>query len=119
MGTLTQKTPQNEYLNGVWKEIDLNTGEIIQEEPFKYRNNEMDSETEIEPLTGYLAGKLSNMIYTSAPISPKRGDRFELEDQPNERKAMRVDPVRSKKTDLRLKNIKNKLLYLPKIITFE
>lgn len=119
MGTLVQKTPQNEFLNGVWHSVDLNTGEISESIAFKYRNYRQDTQEEIQPMVGVQLQKVTNMIYTSSPITPKAGDRFDLEDQFNRRKAKIIDPVRSKNSDLRMKNVRDRMRYLPKIITFE
>lgn len=116
MGTLTNKTPANEYLTGFVKKKDKYENTYSKGKMFKYRNFSDDQSTELESLSNMQQSHNTNIIYTSYPIDFSNSDLLVLEDQPNERKIKEIIYDSNKKTDLRLKNVKNKTLYLGKII---
>ena len=121
MSTLVNKTPRSEYLEGKLFIKDKETGATGDPIPFFYRNYKTDQSIEQQPLKGMQMDKKSNMIYTSAPLVFKGSYEVELEDQSNIRKIKKVnyDRKNSKKTDMRLRGVKDKTLYLGKIIILE
>ena len=124
MSTLLQKTPRSEYLNGILFIKDKITGETQDGIAFNYRNpsnEEVDQIIEQQPIKGLQMDKQSNKIYTSAPLVFKGSYELDLEDQERTKKVKKVlfDHRNSKKTDMRMKDIGNKTLYLGKLITLE
>ena len=124
MSTLIRKTPTSEYLNGKLFSKNKLTGELGEPIPFKYKNPNqevVDQVMENQPIKGLQMDKLSNLIYTSHPSAFKGSYRVQLEDEDQTRKVKKVlyDRKNSKKTDMRLVGIKNKELYLGKLITLE
>lgn len=124
MSTLIQKTPRSEYLTGILFIKDKLTGETQDGIEFNYRNpssKEVDQIIEQQPIKGLQMDKKTNVIYTSAPLVFKGSYELDLEDQDRLKKVKKVlfDHKNSKKTDMRMKNIGDKNLYLGKLITLE
>ena len=125
MGTLSMHTPQGEYLEGKLFKKDKLSGSTADGIPFFYRNpseKEIDQIIENQPIKGLQMDKKSNIIYTSAPLTFAGSDEILLEDQGKRtRKVKRVIPDRTKsrRTDLRLRGVRNKDIHLGKFITLE
>lgn len=124
MSTLIQKTPRSEYLEGTLFIKNKLTGETQPGISFKYRNpsgKEVDQIIENQPIKGMQMDKNSKKIYTSAPLVFKGSYEVDLEDEALTKKVKKVlfDHTNSKKTDMRMKDISNKTLYLGKLITLE
>jgi|LGOV01.1.fsa_nt_gb hypothetical protein len=124
MSLLTNKTPTSEYLNGKVFVKDKLTGTTSDPIPFKYKNpnqKEVDQVIENQPIKGLQMDKLSNLIYTSYQSTFKGSYDVQLEDEERTRKVKKVlyDRTNSKRTDMRLVGIKNKELYLGKLLTLE
>ena len=121
MSTLIRKTPFSEYLEGFLFKVDKETGDFGEGIRFMYRNYLDDENAEVQLIKGMQVDKVSNKIYTSDPISFDGGDEVDLEDQEFKRKVklQRFDQKKSKRNDLRLKGVKDKHLFVGKIITLE
>jgi len=124
MSLLTNKTPTSEYLDGKLFSKNKRTGETGEPVPFKYKNpnqKEVDQVMENQPIKGLQMDKLSNLIYTSHPLTFKGSYDVQLEDEDRTRKVKKVlyDRTNSKRTDMRLVGVKNKELYLGKLLTLE
>ena len=124
MSTLIQKTPKSEYLTGILFIKDKLTGDTQDGISFNYRNpssKEVDQIIEQQPIKGLQMDKKTNVIYTSAPLVFQGSYELDLEDQDRLKKVKKVlfDHKNSKKTDMRMKDIGDKTLYLGKLITLE
>lgn len=124
MSTLTRKLQIGEYLQGYLKSIDIEENETSSRVPFFYRHpnkEEVDKILEKQNMKGFLIGKSISMIYTSEPLNFKHADVLELETESIDKKVMAIafDHKKSRKTDMRLQGVRNKTLYLGKLITLE
>lgn len=121
MSTLVRKTPRSEYLDGIRYLKDKNSGLFDSGVPFQYRNLTDDEIAEYQPLKGFQLDKKTNIIYTSSPENFEGSCEVLLEDQSRKRIVTKVqfDRKNNKKTDMRLKNVKDKYSYLGKILILE